>query len=211
LNLRYGLLLLPAAVIAAGWLARPLRSAGALLLGAVLLPQLLTLPGPTQAASVVESQVKGYTSAEIADQWISSNFPVLRGDQQVTLTEEALAATRSHHEIGDAAKWLRRHAKTGAILISAQVGSSEGLMFQSGFSLSRFITEGNKPFFPEDLESPGRHAKWIVVEPDETFDALKPLADNGGPAGFKLLFENEQFQIFRRVESERPPGVATRG
>jgi hypothetical protein len=210
LNLRYGLLLLPAAVIAAGWLARPLRSAGVLPLGAILLPQLLTLPGPTQAASVVESQVKGYTSSEIAEQWISSNFPVLRGDQQVTLTEEALAATRSHHEIGDAAKWLRRHAKTGAILISAQVGSSEGLMFQSGFSLSRFITEGNKPFFPEDLESPGRHAKWIVVQPDEPFDALKPLADNGGPAGFKLVFENEQYQIWAKADGQGQPGVTTR-
>ncbi len=207
-NVRYGLLMLPVAVIAASYLTRPLRSIGLLLLCAALVPQLLALPGLMQGPTVVESQVKAYPpqagviplAPELAGIWVDSNLPILRGDQQITATEAAVQAAIYQPPVDEAADWINDHAPEGKILISAQANNAAAFMFHSGLPLSRFISEANKPFFPEELDSPGQHAQWMVYQPHETFDALRPLAELGAPARFRLAFENGTFQIFERLD-----------
>jgi hypothetical protein len=201
-NTRYGLLMLPAAVIAASYLAaRPLRggggSIGLLVLGAALLPQLLALPSMAGGITDTQNQVKALEKQEVAGAWVDSNFPFLKEGQPVTLVE---ALIFDQGRVDTAAKWIGDYARDGKILISAQANHTATLMFRSGLPLSRFISEGNKPYFSEELQSPGRHTRWIVYQPEEALDSVRQLVKPNGPAGFRLVFESGGFQVFERSD-----------
>ena len=197
-NSRYGLLMLPAAVIAASYLAaRPLRSIGLLVLSAALLPQLLALPSMAGGIADTQNQVKALKQQEVASAWVDSNFPFVKAGQQITLVE---ATIFNQGGVDETANWIGDHARDGKILVSAQANRTAIFMFRSGLPLSSFISEGNKPYFNEELESPGRHARWIVYQPEEELDALRQLMEPTGPAGFRLAFEGGGFQVFERHE-----------
>lgn len=201
-NTRYGLLMLPAAVIAASYLAvGPFRggrgSIGLLVLSAALLPQLLALPSMAGGITDTQNQVKALAKQDVASAWVDSNFPIMKGGQPVTLVE---ALIFDQDRVDMAAKWIGDYARDGKILISAQANHSAVLMFRSGLPLSRFISEGNKPYFSEELQSPGRYTRWIVYQPAEAMDAVRPVVEPAGPAGFRLVFEGGGFQVFERSD-----------
>jgi len=197
-NTRYGLLVLPAAVIAASYLAAGrLRSFGPFVLAAALLPQLLALP--SMAGGITDIETQAVERQEFADAWVDSNFPIVNAGKQVTLTEASIFGL-SYERVDVAANWIGEHARDGKILVSAQANSI--LMFRSGLPLSRFISEGNKPYFSEELQSPGRHTRWIVYQPEGAVDdAVRPLVEPDGPAGFQLAFEGGGFQVFERSDA----------
>ena len=197
-NSRYGLLILPAAVITAGYLAsRQLRSVGLLVLAAVLLPQLVALPFMAEGISDTQDRVEALEKREVAGAWVDSNFPIVKAGQPITIVE---ASIFDDEKVDAAANWIGDYARDGRILISAQANRTSILMFQSGLPLSRFISEGNKPYFSEELQSPGRHTRWIVYQPGEALDALRPLVEPAGPEGFQIVFEGGGFQVFERSD-----------
>jgi hypothetical protein len=202
-NTRYGLVLLPAVAIAAGALARSLRSWGVLLLVVALLPQLAILPTPAGLASVRERIVARAALPGYSESWAESNFPLLRKDEGVLLQEAVGIADRRHQNIDATASWLREHAGSGLILI-ALWDNAPGLMLESGFPLSRFIYVGNHPLFEEEQSSPGLHSEWIVYRPEMAHDEVQVPMVGGHPPGFRLVFEDSNLEIFRRVsESAR--------
>jgi hypothetical protein len=188
-NSRYGLLALPAVVIAASYLVTTLRSTGLALLAALLFLQLLALPSIGDNASNAASQAAG-------SQWADSNFPFLRAGQQITYVEALVLDEKKHH---GAAEFLKEHGQESRVLISAQANGSAPLMFHSDLSLSQFISEGNEPYFREELNSPGSYVDIIVYQPGEPLDALKPMMDQGLPQSFRLAYEDGGFQIFVRT------------
>lgn len=204
-NTRYGLLILPAAVIAASYLAVPLRSIGLLLLGAALLPQLLALPSMPGGVTEMQSEAAMAETDDVAKVWVDSNFPLLEGGQPVTLVE-ALTFDQGREEA--AADWIGEYATEGRILISAQASGAAALMFRSGLPLSRFVSEGNKPFFNEELESPGKHTRWIVYQPEQALDGLRPFMEGDGPPGFHLALQAGGFQVF---EWSKTTAITPRG
>jgi hypothetical protein len=189
--------MLPAAVIAAGALAQPLRSIGLALLAAALAPQLIALPAATEVASFVEANVHNRDHATVAAEWTDANLPILRGDRPVVVIDAVLAGGLTHieREPGD---WLRANAREGKILISTVRNDAAAVMIRSGLPVSRFIHEGNKPYFTDELHLFGEHADWIVYQPLSPNDAFHPQMARAEPPGFQLVFDNINFQIFRR-------------
>jgi hypothetical protein len=197
-NTRYALVLLPAVVIAAGALARPLRSWGVLLLVVALLPQLAILPTPAGLASVRERIVARAALPGYMESWRESNFPLLRKDEGVLLEEAVGIQDRRHQNIDATASWLREYAGSGLIMI-ALWDNAPGLMLESGFPLSRFIYVGNHPLFEEEQTSPGLHSEWIVYRPEMAHGEVSVPMVEGHPPGFRLVFQEGNLEIFHRV------------
>src|SRR5207244_1967712 len=107
----------------------------------------------------LEREVQTQGLADRARAWISTNFPILGGEEPIVLADAASAGGFEEIERGPA-KWLKQHVTSGQILISASRNDGPAVMLRSGLSVSRFITEGNKPFFNEELQEPGRRASW---------------------------------------------------
>jgi hypothetical protein len=197
-NSRYGLLILPAVVLAASYLAAPrLRSMGLLVLAAVLLPQLLGLPLSPAGLRDTRERLASLEGYEFAGSWVDSNYPIARSDEQITVVE---ASIFDDGNIDPTADWIGDQAREGRILVSAQANRTAILMFRSGLPLSSFVTEGNKPYFDEELASPGRHTRWIIYQPDEAMDAVRPVVESGAPAGFEVVYEGDGFQVFHRSD-----------
>ncbi len=208
-NTRYGLLLLPAIVILACMLARQLRIVGLMLLFAALVPQLMILPTPSGVFSLREREMAKAAQPGYSERWAQANFPFLRKDQPVTLVEAVVASGESRLAIQAESNWLHDHAKTGKILVSEHFHASALVLF-SKFNLSRFIYEGNYPYFHEEIQSPGRHTEWIIYQPNVYGDQVRPLVAGGHPPGFQLVFEDKELQIFHRYKEEplgRPASV----
>lgn len=208
-NSRYGLMMLPAAVVAASYLARPFRSAGILLLVAVLSLQLIAIPSLARGAIEVQSAARADDQRAFARNWIGANYPLFKAGQQISLAEVS-TPDFDRSEAAVAAEWLGKNAREGRILISQQ--ASAALMFDSKLSLSSFISEGNKPYFGEELQSPGRHTRWIVYQPGNPFDVLHALLKNGAPEGYQRAFEGGGFEVFERSDQTSfAPGRQTDG
>ncbi len=196
-NTRYGLLLLPALVITASMLARQLRLVGVALLLLVLVPQLMALPTPSgvdalQARTLSAAALPGY-----ARRWADANYPILQKDEPATLVEAITVSGRSRQQIENEAAWIHDHAKGGRILISEHFHAS-ALMLYSRLPLSRFIYDGNRPYFQNELRSPGRYTELIVYQPRVAADQIYALVPGGNPPGFQLAFDDGPVQVFRR-------------
>ncbi len=196
-NTRYGLLLLPALVITAGAVAKPLRLAGVAILFAALVPQLMILPTPDGIASLREDELARAKLPHYSETWRDTNFPLLQKDRPAALVEAVVASGESRKAVNAEADWINSHAGAGKILISEHFHAS-ALMLYSGLPLSHFIYEGNKPYFQQELQSPGRNTSWIVYQPAVAGDEIRPLLAGARPAGFELVFEDDQIQIFHR-------------
>jgi hypothetical protein len=205
-NSRYGLLMLPAAVLMAGQLVR-LRTVGAVLLVAALAPQLVALPGVLNPRHTLERSATT-DLRQLARTWTDDNFPFLRGGQQITLLDAALAGGVDPHEV-DAGTWVRENDPGGRILISTVRNDAALLMMRSGLPVARFVTEGNKPYFANALRSTDQ-LSLIVYEPYSARDNVRSLFQDGPPDGFVLDFDNGDFQIYGRSSlggGDRPTGV----
>lgn len=206
-NSRYGLLMLPAAVLLASQLATRLRTVGTLLLAVVLIPQLIALPGALAPRHTLE-QASTTDLRVLARNWTHDNFPFLQGGQQITLMDAALAGGVDPDEV-DAGAWLGKNDPSGRILISTVRNDAALLMMHSGLRVARFVTEGNKPYFADALHSPTQ-VNMLIYEPYSPQDGLRPLFQHGAPGGFTLRFDNGQFQTYGRSSAERavrPEGI----
>jgi hypothetical protein len=204
-NTRYGLLMLPAVAVGAGYFAR-LRFVGPLLATAVLLPQLLGLAGLTPALAVprlVQTRIASGSQVQPAHQWAGDNFPLFKSGQQITMVDPLLAHAGARSITAEAAAWLRDNAKNGRILLSAR--SLDEFLFQTGLDMSQFILEGNKPMFEEELREPGRRAEWIVIgipEGRAAVDEVKAALGEQAPEGFTVAYDDGVYRIFHRTVSQ---------
>lgn len=207
-NTRYALLLLPGVVIAASSLAR-LRIAGVLLLFSALIPQLAVFPTPS-GTNALKAQVTAQSSRSYAESWRESNFPFL-SNRPATLVEPLLNFGVTRESSREEGRWLGAHAGGGEILFS-QHKYAPALVHYSGLPLSRFIYEGNRPYFDRNLKSLDSNVEWIVYRPQSPEDSLRAVVGGGHPPGFELVFEDADVQIFRRQslaigDASRPAGV----
>jgi len=209
-NTRYGLLLLPAVVMIAGILARQLRLLGVLILFAALIPQLMVLPTPSGISSLREDELARAAQPGYIESWRDANFPLLQKDRPAALVEAVVASGESRLPLKAESDWLHDHARTGKILISEHFHAS-ALMLYSRLPLSRFIYEGNRPYFQNELAAPGRGTEWIIHQPKVFGDEIHPLAWGAHPPGFELAFQDSELQIFHRTAAPDvgpPAGVA---
>lgn len=63
--------------------------------------------------------------------------------------------------LDEAGSWISENVDDGLILVAAS--SNDSLLFTSGLSLNRFITEGVREYWDNSLEDPTKYAKWIIM------------------------------------------------
>jgi mannan endo-1,4-beta-mannosidase len=98
--------------------------------------------------------------------------------------------------------WLRHHYDGGLLLMDdyrRPIGPVE-----SGVPMARFIGVGNKPYWRESLDNPGKHATWIVLQQGDT-DALW----QGFTGQSRAILADHFVEVYRsgaiHVYKRRPP------
>ena len=76
--------------------------------------------------------------------------------------------------VSAASDWLKMNVKidTGFILISS--AQHDGIIFSSGLSMSRFITEGTGDYWKKAINDPVHSAKWVLLK-DNPPDPLRQV------------------------------------
>ncbi|MDR7277950.1 glycosyltransferase [Catenuloplanes atrovinosus] len=99
--------------------------------------------------------------------------------------------------------WMRAHYDGGLVLMDdyrRPIGPVE-----SGVPMSRFIGVGNKPYWAESLDNPGRWATWIILQQGET-DAVW----RGFTPQSRTILEDHFVEVYRsgsiHVYKRRPAG-----
>jgi len=109
-------------------------------------------------------------------------------------------------------QWLRANYDGGLVLMDdyrRPIGPVE-----SGVPMDRFIGTGNKPYWRESLDNPGKHATWIVLQQSDTdavWRAFSPqsraiLADH-----FVEVYRSGAIRVYKRRPENLADFVAKRG
>jgi mannan endo-1,4-beta-mannosidase len=102
--------------------------------------------------------------------------------------------------------WMRRHYDEGLVLMDDYRTPISPV--QSGVPMDRFIGVGNKPYWSDSLNNPGKYATWIVLQQAET-DAVW----SGFSRTSQRILEDHFVEVYRagtrHVYKRRPaaPGV----
>ncbi|HEU5314624.1 MAG TPA: hypothetical protein VFX49_00820 [Chloroflexota bacterium] len=206
-NVRYGLLMMPAVAVGAACLTLRLRPIALLALITLVALQIRDVPHLAEARDATYRMVESVSrddSRGLSGKWIAAGLPLVRAQLSVTLVDAVWAYEYDANGILEAAAFLRDHATSGKILVSA--ATNDRLMFSAGLPMSRYVSEGIKPYFSQEMDSPGLHTDWIVVRPLRAFDAIRPLIRSGAPRGFVPAFQNEHYTIYERVGRLDEPG-----
>jgi len=108
-------------------------------------------------------------------------------------------------------RWLRGHYDGGLVLMDdyrRPIGPVE-----SGVPMDRFIGVGNKPYWPESLDNPGRYATWIILQQGQTDAVWRGFSQQS-----RTILEDHFVEVYRsgsiHVYRKRPASsdfVAKRG
>ena len=196
-NDRYGLLVLPGAVIVVCMLAHHRQRLGLVALAALLCLQLNSLPGVLGATSADEATMTQAPRAQIAADWVAASVPVLDGRQPITVFEAEIEDANGDQSTSQAAAWLRAQSPRGHVLVSEQAAGL--FVFDTALPLHTFVSEGTKPEFQQALLDPTRYVSWIVFRPRDPRDLLAPLVQGHTPAGYRVVYDNGDYRIFARI------------
>jgi hypothetical protein len=196
-NERYGLLMLPFALVTGCMLAYRRRRLGPLILAGIVFLQLGSIGAVRQASSASVTAMDGVSSSTLATDWAARNIPVLGGAEPVVLYEAEMQQAQEGVTTARAARWLHDQTPRGTILISEQVNGR--FVYDANLPLHHFVSEGTKPIFTEALADPFTYIDWIVYRPQDPRDLIRPMMEPLPPPGFNLVFDNGDYRIYERL------------
>jgi hypothetical protein len=101
----------------------------------------------------------------------------------------------SGYFLDDIGYWMKQNIKEGNILVAAS--SHDALIFISGLPLNRFITEGTGKYWNESLETPTKHAAYIVMhEGDLVYETIKDKPDFKN--NYHLVYRGKFSDVYKR-------------
>lgn len=113
----------------------------------------------------------------------------------VTLSESG--ASGVNHQMKSDLSWLRRNYDGGYIL--ASTGAADGFMFESGFNLKNFISEGSYRLWDMSLEHPENVVRWVILDEGNLRDAVnKKINKRNLHKYFKPALKDNTFTIYKR-------------
>lgn len=107
----------------------------------------------------------------------------------------------SHAKRPDAEVWMKEHYDGGLVLMDDYARTMS--VVRSGIPMQNIIYIGNKPYWEESLQTPEKHARWVVMQEDDAvWDRL--FADEAAQgrlyAAYEKVYTSPEILIFRRQE-----------
>jgi hypothetical protein len=174
LNIRYGLVMVPAVAVYAGYLAKTHNVVKVAIVAAVL-AQAVWLIGGNNVVTYVDA-TRGLGGGGILS--LSDG-----GDQT---SWQALQPT---------VQWFEHNYDSGLILIDS---SSNNHIFFSSIPTNRFLHEGVYKTWNAALADPAKYVDWIYMRPSETFKdrVWDALQNSGKLGGFVQVYELDGVNIY---------------
>lgn len=102
-------------------------------------------------------------------------------EQVITLADGTVGLSASRHP--DAERWITKNYDEGLVLLDDYARTIS--ILRSNIPMQNVIYIGNKPYWEESLRNPQKHARWVIIQQDDT--VWKSLYDD--PAMQKHLFK----------------------
>lgn len=169
-NIRYGLLMLPAAAFFIGFIATK-GIVGKLLVSIIIVGQIILFLVP-------------------------SLVPIQGTEVGIVTLKDTVSAV--NNDTRAASDFLHNNYRDGLILVSS--ASEDAFIFRCAIPLKYFITEGTGHYWKESLKNPSKHATWIVFFNDKSDRVGKNVSHLSQlPKEYTKVYINDTYQIWKKI------------
>jgi hypothetical protein len=181
-NVRYGVMMIPAAAFLTAYLLHYLTSLT------------VRLQHPT-----LGSGAKGLVTMGMAGLLIFQTYRFISKDEPVISLEDGISGLSASRG-SDAETWIKQEYDGGYILVDDFARTLS--IIRSGLPMDKVIYVGNKPYWEESFEKPEKYARWIIMQDGDS--VWKNLYENEAMQGrvyahFEKAYTSPQILIFKQT------------